>query len=246
MKRVQLVALGGAAALALATAVLGGAYLYYFSGLRTAPRPLTLGRPGPAATATAGGQANSPVASLTGGWTVATGSEARYRVREVFAGQTSPHDAVARTLQVSGGLSVSGLPGALQASSIRVVAGLAGLQSIDQVAGFNVSNRDRIVSRTLDVQQYPDAVFQADSFPLPASIESGQAVSGAVPGRLTIHGVTRDVTAQLQYQVTAGLVEVTGSITTDMTAYEIVPPRVPFTAVDPGVTIEFHVVLKPA
>lgn len=244
MRRLPLAALAGVAVIALL--LLGGAYLYYFSGLRSAPRPLTLTRHSPSATAGAGNPASSPVPNLVGSWTVATGSEARYRVREVFAGQTSPHDAVARTLAVSGGLNVSGLPGALQATAIRVVAGLGGLQSIDQVAGFNVTNRDRIVSRTLDVQQYPDAVFQADTLPLPAGIEGGQMVSGSVPGRLTIHGMTRDVTAQLQYQATAGVVEVTGSIATDMTAFGITPPSVPFTTVDPGVTIEFHLLLKPA
>jgi hypothetical protein len=40
---------------------------------------------------------------------------------------------------------------------------------VDQVAGRDVSQRDRIVSQTLSVFQYPTATFQAQSLDLPAS-----------------------------------------------------------------------------
>lgn len=231
------------AVLAIAViAVLGGAYAYYFSGLRSAPKPLSLPGHGAGQPASQG----SPAGKLVGSWKIAGGSEARYRVREVFAGQASPHDAVGRTTAISGSLAVVEAAGALQATSITIVAGLAGLQSVDQVAGFNVVNRDRIVARSLDVQQYPDAVFHADSFSLPAGLEAGQAVTGSMPGRLTIHGVTRDVVAKLQCQLNAGTVEITGAIPTDMTLYNVTPPRVPITSVEPAVIVEFQLILQPA
>src|SRR5712691_9273426 len=102
MKGRLLIAGVAAAALALAG---GGAYVYFFSGLRSSPSALGLSSPtahasGTPAATTAGG--------LAGRWTVTTGSRAGYRVQELFVGQTSKHEAVARTTNVSGSLTVSG------------------------------------------------------------------------------------------------------------------------------------------
>ena len=152
-----------------------GAYLYFFSGLRSAPRPLALASPTASASpSAAAGQSGA----LAGTWSVGQGSLAGYRVREQFVGQSSPHEAVARTSTVSGGLTVQQSSGALQASNINFTAQLSGLQSVDQVAGYNVSQRDRFVSRSLDVQQFPDATFKAACVSLPAA-----AGDGARPGR---------------------------------------------------------------
>ena len=70
-----------------------------------APAAPALATPTPGASATA-----SPVAAaaLDGNWTVASGSQAEYRVNEAFAGQTSSHQAVARTSAVSGAVTVTG------------------------------------------------------------------------------------------------------------------------------------------
>jgi polyisoprenoid-binding protein YceI len=239
---VRKLAIGAGALVALALLGLAGGYVYYFSGLRTAPAALSL--PSPSASPSAG---PSPTATggLAGTWKVTAGSQAEYRVQEVFAGQTSNHEAVARTSGVSGSLTVAGQADGLQATAITVTADLTSLHSVDQVAGFNVSNRDNLVSRTLSVSQFPEATFTAISVAIPAGLESGQAVSVSVPGRLTIHGVTRDVTAALQVQRSGGTIDVAGKILTDMTQFGISPPRVPITVVQPAVTIDFLVVFTP-
>jgi polyisoprenoid-binding protein YceI len=213
---------------------LAGGYVYYFSGLRTAPKPLTLSSPSPVASAL------SPSAGgLAGTWSVASGAVAGYRVKEQFAGQTSSHEAVAQTSSVTGSLTVTGSTGSLQASAISIVVDLASLHSIDQVAGLNVSNRDRIVTQALSVQQFPTATFKAASFALPEGLEAGQAVTVSVPGQLTIHGVTKDVTATIQAQLSGDTVQVAGTILTAMTDFGISPPALPITVVQPQVTIEF-------
>jgi polyisoprenoid-binding protein YceI len=227
-----------------ALVVLGlvGGYLYYFTGIRTAPKPLALSTPSPAASAAA-----SPAASgLAGTWTVAAGSVARYHVNEKFAGQTSSHEAVAESSAVTGSLTVGGSAGALQATAGNVVVDLTSLHSVDQVLGFNVSNRDRIVSQSLSVQQFPQATFKADSFALPAGLESGQTVSVSVPGQLTVHGVTRAETATIQAQLSGTTVQVVGTIATAMTDFGISPPQVGITVVQPQVTIEFKLNLTRA
>jgi len=227
--------IGAGALAALVLLGLAGGYVYYFSGLRTAPAALALPSPSPSAAAAAG------TADLAGSWKVAGGSQAEYRVQEQFVGQTSSHEAVARTSGVSGSLTVTGQPGALVASAISISADLNALHSVDQVAGFNVSNRDRIVSQSLAVSQFPQAAFVADTVALPAGLASGQQVTLSVPGKLTIHGVTRSVTATLQVQESGAQVQVAGKILTDMTQFGISPPQIGFTNVKPAVTIDFLV-----
>ena len=240
MRRTILILAGALAALVVLG--LAGGYIYYFSGIRTAPKALSLSSPSPSASAAA-----SPAATgLAGTWTVGSGSVARYHVSEKFAGQSSSHEAVAESSSVSGTLSVIGSAGALQAAGSTVVVDLSSLHSIDTVLGFNVSNRDRIVSQTLSVQQFPQATFKADPFAIPAGLESGQEVTLTVPGQLTIHGMTRSVTATIKAQLTGSTVQALGTIPTTMTDFGISPPALPITVVQPQVTIEFKLNLTRA
>lgn len=224
----------GAGALVLIAVIgFGAAYAYFFSGLRSAPPALALATPTPGASATAAPAA----AALDGTWTVAAGSLAEYRVNEVFAGTPSPHQAVARTSAVSGGLTVTGL----EAGNLTFTAQLGSLTSVDSVAGltnFNVSNRDRLVQQSLQTSQFPTAVFKAAAVTLPANVAGGDQVQVSVPGQLTIHGVTRDVTATVTVQVSGTEVQAAGQIKTDMATFNINPPSAPFTTVDRNVEID--------
>ena len=237
------VLIGAGALLALLALVGGGAYVYYFSGLRTSPAQLGLTAT-PTATPTA---SSTPATStgLTGTWTVTSGSVAGYRVKELFAGQASKHEAVARTPTVSGTLTVRGGASGYQVSDVTVTVGLADLQSKDQVVGRDVSQRDGVVSRQLEVQQFPTASLTITSASVPAGITGGPVdVTGA--GMLTIHGVTKDVTVKVRAQLVGDKVEIAGSIAIDMTDYGVSPPQVPFVTVDSAVTIEFDIFLKKA
>jgi len=171
---------------------------------------------------------------------VSQGSLAGYRVRERFANQASTHDAVARTSSVSGGLTVQQGSSGLQAIALKFTAQLANLRSVDQVAGLDVSRRDSIVSRTLSVSQYPTATFQAESVDLPASVASGGTATLTIPGRLTIHGVTRPVQVTVQLKVAGSQVQAVGSTSFKMTDFGVSPPQVPVTTVQPQVTLEFQ------
>jgi hypothetical protein len=89
--------IGLAAFAALLVLAGGGAYAYFFSGLRSVPAPLglsSLRSDAPTADASADG--------LAGHWTVNAGSQAGYRVKEDLVGQVSKHEAVARTSAVTG------------------------------------------------------------------------------------------------------------------------------------------------
>jgi len=235
---------GVAAAALVILAIAGGAYAYYFSGLRTAPRPLALASPQSSQTRQT--SAATVASGLAGTWSAGSGSVAGYRVSEQFAGQSSTHEAVARTSEVTGGFVAQETSGGYQLSGVKIAVQLTSLQSVDQVAGFNVTQRDRIVQRALDAQQYPDAVFQASGVTAPSTIAGGQTVTLQVPGQLTIHGTTKDVMASVRAHTTATGLETAGSIAVTMTDFGINPPQVPITTVQPQVTIEFQIELAKA
>jgi polyisoprenoid-binding protein YceI len=233
MMRSRLLIAGVALVAAIALAG-GGAYVYFFSGLRSAPTTLGLSSPSASPSTSAG-------TGLFGTWTVTTGSQAGYRVMELFVGQTSKHEAVARTSTVSGTMAISGdAASGYQVNGIMINAVLTGLHSVDSVAGRDVTQRDGYVSRQMNLQQFPNATFTASSVTVPGPVAS-QTVDLSIPGKLTIHGVTKDVTATAKAQLAGGKLEIAGSVAIDMTDYGVSPPSVPFTSVESQVTVEFDV-----
>jgi polyisoprenoid-binding protein YceI len=176
-----------------------------------------------------------------GTWNVTTGSQAGYRVKELFVGQTSKHEAVARTSTVSGTMAISGdATSGYQVNGITITAVLTGLHSVDSVAGRDVTQRDGYVSRQMNLQQFPNATFAASAVTVPGPLTS-QTVDLSIPGKLTIHGVTKDVTATAKAQLSGVKLEIAGSVAIDMTDYGVSPPSVPFTTVDSQVTVEFDI-----
>jgi polyisoprenoid-binding protein YceI len=212
-----------------------GGYVYFFSGLRTSPSALTL--PTPAATISP--SASTSASGGTGTWSIASGSLVGYRVNEQFVGQSSTHQAVARTTDVSGQVVIAKSNGAYEMKAATITVQLANLTSVDSVAGYNVTNRDRIVQQSLAVQSYPTATFTAQTVTLPAGADAGQTVTVSVPGELTVHGVTKAVTATIQLRVSGSTAQIAGTIDTNMTDFGVSPPAIGFTNVQPAVAIEF-------
>jgi len=221
---------GGVAVVAVLA--IGGAFALLL-GSHHAPGRLGLSSPA----------ASRPASSLTGEWKVGSGSEAGYRVREQFINQPGPTEAVARTSKISGGLRVQASGSTLQASGVHFTADLAALQSQDKYANYQVYQRDFFI-RTIYLQtdQFPKADFTASPVSIPPGIESGP-VSITVSGRLTVHGVTKSVMTILQAQGTANGIEIAGSINTDMRDFGVDVPSISFTQAEPGVVIEYHLVL---
>src|SRR2546427_2229497 len=86
-------------ALILGAAGVGIIYFVVFAG--SSPQKLALSSPTPSSSAS-----TSPGASARAGtWTIGSGSQAGYRVREKLASLSAPSDAVGRTTAVSGTLT---------------------------------------------------------------------------------------------------------------------------------------------
>ena len=234
--RLRTVFIGAGALIVVVVVAAVGGYLYFFSGLRQAPKPLTLSSP------PASGSSQS-ASDLAGKWGVQSGSQVGYRVHEQFVDQNGPHDAVARTSAVNGGLTIQQAGSGLQATGIKFTARLADLHSIDQVAGRDVGGRDRVVTRSLDVQQAPDATFTAASASIPASAVRGETAQLTVPGQLTVHGTTRPVQAKLQGRASGGQLQLAGTLPLTMTDFGVSPPQVPFVRVPPEVSVEVQLSL---
>ena len=219
----------------------GGIYVYFFSGLRSSPTALGLSSPSPAASASSTPSSSST--GLAGEWKVASGSIAGYRVKELFVGESAKHEAVARTSTVSGGLTVTAdATSGYQVSSITITVNLGDLHSVDSVVGRSVTQRDGIVDRQLEVLQFPTATFTSSSVSIPGPV-TGQQVNVSIPGQLTIHGVTKNVTVTGKAQLNGDRIEIAGSVPANMGDFGVSPPTAPFVTVDSAITIEFDIFL---
>jgi polyisoprenoid-binding protein YceI len=183
--------------------------------------------------------------SLAGAWTVTSGSTAGYRATEQFVGQSSPNKAIADSAAVSGGMTITSQGGQLTATGLKVVVDLTQLHSTDAGAVHGNFQRDQFVGPNwLETGSFPTATYAVDSIPIPAAAVAGGQQQLSTQGKLTIHGTTKTVSIPMTGQVTGDKLEVAGSVDINMTDYGVQPPSVPFTSVQPGVTIAFHLFFK--
>lgn len=185
--------------------------------------------------------ATTPSASALAFRLVPGQSEARYRVREQLFGRSLPNDAVGTTQAVEGQI-VFRPDGTIDPEASRFTVDLTTLRSDE-------SRRDNYIKQnTLEVAKYPTAEFRPTAatglpWPLPTS---GQATFQLV-GDLTVHGVTKPVTWNVQ--VTFEDARLTGTATTQVTFQDfgMTPPRVPIVlSLEETITLELDFAVEPA
>ena len=174
-----------------------------------------------------------------GVWKTTTGSVAGYRVLELFAGKPAKNPAVGRTDAVTGSLTIVQNGGALVAKDVHVDVDMTKLVS-DQ------SRRDDVVrGRGLETTKFPTASFTATEIALPADAASGSPINVTAKGKLTLHGVTKDVEVPVAAQVFNGNIEIAANISVAMAEYGIDPPSLAgFVTVDDTGVIEFKLLLS--
>ena len=80
--------------------------------------------------------------------------------------------------------------------------------------------------RGLESERYPTATLElAERSSSPHAPTQGQVVRGEGTGRLTVHGVTRDVELDLEGVWSGSTIQVAGQLPVKMTDYQIEPPR---------------------
>jgi polyisoprenoid-binding protein YceI len=240
--------LAGAAVLVMAVI---GAYFAYdqvLSGDSVAPLSLpsassdvAAADPSAAADPDTGASADPATGSerdVAGTWTVAANSVAGYRVRERLASLSAESDAVGRTSDVTGSITVEsdGTTTTLSGGTLTV--------DTTTIASDEDRRDNRLRTEGLQTDRFPTATFtMTEPVEIPAAAVAGTASEVTLSGDLTLHGVTRSVSIPAQTQLVNGTVQVAGSITFALADFDIVAPNVGgfiISIADEG-TLEFQV-----
>ena len=236
-----------------------GAYLAYDNVLRgDSVAPLALPSSSPDAPASADptdapteaspstdtGGSEAPAAGtdgVAGAWTVTAGSEAGYRVREQLANLPAESDAVGRTGDVTGSVTVVESGDGAQVTD--------GSFEVDTTTITSDEGRrdNRLRSEGLQTDAFPTATFVlTQPVDVPASALQGEAADLTLVGDLTLHGVTKSVEIPAQARLDGDQIQVAGAVTFPLSDYDIVAPNVGgfiISIADEG-ALEFLIVLE--
>jgi polyisoprenoid-binding protein YceI len=224
-----------AGVIAVVVLAVAGPFVYINFVKSDAPAPLTAATTAPTTPATTQAGQSASDGSIAGTYSVTSGSQAGYRVKEVLFGQDA--EAVGRTSAVTGQITVDGT---------RVTAGdfsvdLTTVQSDE-------SRRDnQFQGRIMDTATYPTATFKlAQPIELSSLPADGATISAKAQGQLTLHGTTRQVTVDVSAQRSAGSIRLSGQIPVTFADWNIPNPSFgPASTEDHGL-IEFLLVLARA
>jgi polyisoprenoid-binding protein YceI len=238
MSRTGKLVVAGVVVLVLA---LGGGYLLFASRTSDSPPPAALD-PAPATTtaqATATTQADGAT-TPDGTWQVSDdgSSYVGYRVREQLAFLNSPNEAVGRSSAVTGTMQVAGD----QVEAVRIEADLTRLTSDE-------TRRDNAIrERGLESERYPTATLElAAPIRLDQPPTRGQEVRGTGKGRLTVHGVTREVDLEVTGRWLGSTIQVVGQLPVKMSDFQIEAPRFgPVVSIEDSLAVDFNLVFERA
>ena len=213
----------------LAALVVAGPFIYIHFVNNDAPPAFSLPAANSATTEAPTAAAPS-TAAVDGTWTVASGSQAGYRVKEVLFGQDTT--AVGRTDDVSGQIVISGTT----VKSAKLTVDLTTVTS-------NESRRDsQFNGRIMNTSTYPTATFSlTKAITLESLPANGVVTKVDATGDLTLRGTTKAVTAALSAQRDGDTIHVQGAIPVTFADFGIANPSMPGITVQDTGTIEFLV-----
>ena len=235
----RLKAILGISAAIVAVLVIAGGAAWYFV-LRDDPPPkvtladavssISTTTPGvttSSSSATPPASSTSPAATSPGGSSTSTGlggtwtpdsSQANfvgYRVVEQLA-RVGANTAVGRTSGVTGQVTIDGA----SVTAATITADMTKLRS------DNDQRDGQLRNQAIEYQKYPTATFVLGGpIALPDSVSAGQQTAVSLVGKLTLHGVTKDVTIPAQVQLKNNLLVIVGSIDIKFADYSINKPN---------------------
>jgi len=166
-----------------------------------------------------------------GSFTDFSGTWAGFRVDEILGQGIGSTTAVGRTPGVSGELTIDGA----LLTTTRIEVDLTRIVS-------DRTRRDDAIQRTLGTGDFPTATFELTApVELGAEAAAGGVISTIASGRLTIHGVTRDVAVDLEARLADDRILVVGSTPFAFSDYGMTAPTAPIvlSVADDG-TLEFQ------
>jgi polyisoprenoid-binding protein YceI len=182
--------------------------------------PTAAGSTAPEATASAA--AGSTDGAVAGTWTIPAGSsQAGYRVREQLANLPAESDAVGRTDQVTGSITLetSGSTTTLTAGTITV--------DTTSITSDESRRDNRLRSEGLETDAYPTATFTVTQpVEIPAAALTGTPSTLTLVGDLELHGVKKSVSIPAQAQLIDGTIQVAGSLGFPLADFGITAPNI--------------------
>jgi polyisoprenoid-binding protein YceI len=238
MSRTGRLVVAGVVLLVLA---LGGGYLLFTARTSDSPPPAALD-PAPSTTtgeATATTTAGA-AATADGTWRVSDdgSSYVGYRVKEQLAFLDSPNEAVGRSTAVTGTMTVAGDT----VEQVKIEADLTRLTSDE-------TRRDNAIrQRGLETERFPTAALElAEPIKLASAPTRDQEVRGTGRGRLTVHGVTREVELDLRGRWSGSTIQVVGQLPVKMSDFQIQPPRFgPVVSIEDSLAVDINLVFERA
>lgn len=162
------------------------------------------------------------------------GSFTGFRIDEVLV-SVGKATAVGRTPSVEGSVTIAGST----VTAAQVAADLTDITTDD-------SRRDSAVQRALATSRYPNATFVlTQPIAVGSAPADGRRITVPATGDLTIRGVTKSVTVDLQAQLQGDVLVVVGSAPVVLADYGITAPTAPVVASVAGEgTFEFQLYFR--
>ena len=164
--------------------------------------------------------------------------EAGYRGSRTTRQFVAESDAVGRTTDVTGGITIVAAGDAAQLTE--------GSLTVDTTTITSDEDRrdNRLRTEGLETDAFPTAAFTiTEPVDIPAGALAGTATDVTLVGDLTLHGVTKAVEIPAQAQLVGGQVQVAGSLAFSLADFDITAPNVGgfiISIADEG-TLEFRV-----
>jgi polyisoprenoid-binding protein YceI len=174
-----------------------------------------------ASTGAAASVASVGTGDTAGTWTVATGSQAGYRVTEQLANLPAQSDAVGRTDKVTGTitLTTSGSTTTLTAADLTV--------DTTSISSDKSQRDNRLRTEGLQTDTYPTATFKlTQPVAVPAAALAGTPSDVTLTGDLTLHGVTKSVQIPAKAQLVNGMVSVAGALSFPLSDFGMTAPNI--------------------
>ena len=177
--------------------------------------------------------------ALLGTWKAIAGSQAGYRMREIFVGGAAKSEAVGRTSDVVGSFVIDTKNGSLRVRSAKIVVGIGSLTS------DKPGRDDWLKTNALQTSVHTSAVFELTEELSIGATRDGEVMKRDMQGRLSLHGVTGPVAISIQARRTGDLIDIVGSTRIVLADFGIETPFVPgIVSTDDTGLLEFALVLK--
>ena len=164
---------------------------------------------------------------LSGEWQIGTGSTAGYRVDEVLNG--TPVTVNGRTDAVTGDITVAGS---------QVTKGTMTVD-VTKIATDQPPRDAYFQDEAMETGDFPTATFTLTQPIAADGVEAGVPATYDVTGDLTLHGVTKSVTARMQASFTSDGGQIVGSIPITFQDFGVQAPSLGFVTVEDHGSVEF-------